>query len=274
VRITAWVLPDCLAEDGSVPDDPGSSDRFHVRGLKVFGDGTIGGRTAAVFEDYADRPGVRGGMLLPRERLRALVGRAHRAGRAVAIHAIGDRTIATCLDVLEELPPADVAERGHRLEHVELIRPEDILRLARSGARPCVQPNFLRWAGPGGLYETALGCTRRDRMNPFRSLVDAGCRPFFGSDGMPASPARGIAWALDHPVPGERLDRDTAIRLYTEEAATPGRPARGRIAVGEIADLAVLADVPERLGGDGEVDLTLLDGRIVHRRTLEERAVP
>jgi predicted amidohydrolase YtcJ len=91
---------------------------------------------------------------------------------------------------------------------------------------------------------------------------------------MPASPARGIAWALAHPTPAERLDRNDAVRLYTEEAATPGRPSRGRIAPGEIADLAVLADLPERLPGAGEADLTLIDGEIVHRRKLEAGSHP
>jgi predicted amidohydrolase YtcJ len=274
LRITAWVLEECLDEAGGIPGDPGASDRFVVRGLKVFCDGTIGGRTAALLDDYADRPGERGRLLVSRPKLRALVRRAHAAGRAVALHAIGDRAIAEALEVLGELPREEIAERGHRLEHVEMPRPSDPARLAALGVRPCVQPNFLRWAEPGGMYETALGRERWRRMNPFRSLLREGCRPFFGSDGMPASPALGIRHALAHPVESERLTVDEAVRLYTEEAATPGRPSRGRLAPGEPADLAVLADLPERLPPPGLADLTILDGAIVHRRALEAPRLP
>jgi predicted amidohydrolase YtcJ len=152
---------------------------------------------------------------------------------------------------------------------VELPRAEDVVRLARAGVRPCVQPNFLRWAGEGGLYETALGGERLRAMNPFRTMLERGCRPFFGSDGMPLSPAIGIRHALEHPVPAERLDLADAVSLYTESAAVPGRPSRGRLDPGEPADLALLADSPDRLAGDGEADLTLLNGRIMHRRGLE-----
>jgi predicted amidohydrolase YtcJ len=111
-------------------------------------------------------------------------------------------------------------------------------------------------------------------MNPFRSFVADGCRPFFGSDGMPASPALGIRLALEHPVVSERLSRDEAVRLYTEEAATPGRAAQGRLLAGEPADLAVFADFPERLPDPGLADLAILDGRVVHRRTLEALRAP
>lgn len=273
-RITGWVLPECLTDRGEVIGDPGESDRFVVRGMKLFCDGTIGGRTAAVFEDYADAPGVRGELLLAPAVLRTLVRRAHDAGRAVAMHTIGDRAIATALDVLDDLPRREVALRGHRLEHVELPRREDIARMARLAVRPCVQPNFLQWAGRGGAYETALGPARLRRMNPFRTLLEAGCRPFFGSDGMPASPVAGIRWAMEHPVAEERLSLDEAIRLYTEEAATPGRPAEGRIEPGAIADLVALDDRPDRLPAPGFADLTWLGGEIVHRRALEANATP
>lgn len=263
LRITAWVLEDCVAADGTVPRDPGASDRFLVRGLKIFGDGTIGGRTAALTEDYSDRPGERGRLLVDGTRMRALVTRMHDAGRPVAIHAIGDLAIRTALDAFASRPPAENAEHGHRIEHLELPGPGDIDRLAALGVRPCVQPNFLRWAGPGGLYETALGRERLERMNPFRTLCERGARPFFGSDGMPASPYGGIRAALRHPVDGERLDVERALRLYTEDAATPGLPATGRLVPGEPADLAVFTDTPDRTARD-EADLVWLDGELVH----------
>jgi predicted amidohydrolase YtcJ len=131
LRITAWVLEDCLAPDGSVRGDPGATDRFVVRGLKVFCDGTIGGRTAALFDDYADRPGERGRLLVSASKLRELARRAHGAGLAIALHAIGDRAIAEALDALSDLPHEEIPRRGHRLEHVELLD----LRIARDSRR-------------------------------------------------------------------------------------------------------------------------------------------
>jgi hypothetical protein len=145
--------------------------------------------------------------------------------------------------------------------------PADIDRVRDLGLVASVQPNFLRWQRPGGLYETALGPERTARMNPYGTLVERGCRVCFGSDGMPAGPLFGIREALSHPNERERLDEETALRLYTEAAAaaTPGARCAGRMAEGEPADLAVLPDLPARTTRD-EVDLTMLDGVVVFER--------
>lgn len=261
VRINAYVFEECL-DDPDLVHAPPASDRFRVRGLKLFADGSVGGRTAAVFEDYADRPGERGTLMFDDARLAASVRRGHDAGLAVAVHAIGDRAIAQVLDAFGELPPDEIRARRHRIEHFEMARPRDVRRAAELGVRPCMQPNFVgRWGRPGGLYEVALGRERARRMNAFRSALDARTGVFFGSDGMPPSPRFGIRSAVEHPVETERLTEEEAHRLYSEAGAEAvGEHRSGRLAPGADADLIVL---PPDEGDD--VDLTILGGRVVRR---------
>jgi hypothetical protein len=272
--LDAYALEACFDVHGlleSLPADPG----LRLRGMKIFGDGSVGGRTAAVGADYADRPGVRGELLWSDEDLAASIGRAHDRGMAVAVHAIGDRTIAQVLDAFARRPADENRRLRHRIEHFELPGPGAIERLVSTGIRPCVQPNFVGcWAHPGGLYESALGADRVRRMNPFRSLVTAGTGVFFGSDGMPASPLFGVRSAVHHPVASERLDAGTAVRLYTEEAAraVSGDASLARIEPGAPADLVVLPGTPDVLEGPVsgaervEVDLTVKAGTVVHRK--------
>jgi hypothetical protein len=271
VRVNAYLMEWCFEQPELVARARG--DRFAVRGLKIFSDGTIGGRTAAVMEPYADRPGGRGDLLVEPDALVRSVRTAHDAGWSVAVHAIGDRAIGTVLDAFAALPTGSTEGRGHRMEHVEMARPRDRDRMRALGVRPCVQPNFLQWAGPDGLYERALGAERLARMNPFRSFLEEGCHPFFGSDGMPTSPVLGLRLAVNHPVESQRLSGDEALRLYTEAAAgVPGHAVSGRVEAGEIADLAVFPTDPETMPDPGLADLTVLDGRIVHRSEALERA--
>jgi predicted amidohydrolase YtcJ len=261
LRVNAWFYEECLDEPGLLETLP-ATDRFALRGLKLFADGSIGARTAALAEDYAGSPGRRGSLLLADAALAASLQRAHAAGWAVAIHAIGDRAITQVLDAFAALPPAENRDRRHRIEHLELPRPADVRRLGAVGVRPCMQPNFSgRWGGPGGLYEQALGPARLRASNPFRTVLEQRCGLFFGSDGMPVSPLFGIRSALNHPTAAQRLTFAEALDLYTVAGARAvrGDDRSGRLAAGCDADLAVLAD----LGGD-EVALTVVAGRVVH----------
>ena len=262
VRVNAWPRVPAPAEVlARIP----RTDRFRLCGTKLFSDGAIGGRSAAFLAPYSDRADDTGLLVREPEELQAVIRHEHDLGRTLAVHAIGDRAVREVLTAFAALP-GEVAERGHRIEHLELAREEDLARLRELGVVASVQPNFLRWADPGGLYETALGTERLRAMNRFGSLVAAGCRICFGSDGMPAGPLYGIRRAVAHPVAAERIPDETAIRLYTDAAAdaTPGAKCRGRIAEGEQADLVVLPAMPSDFDSD-EVDLTILDGRIVHR---------
>ncbi|HET9887761.1 MAG TPA: amidohydrolase family protein, partial [bacterium] len=164
-------------------------ENFRVHGFKLFSDGSIGARTAALFEDYADRAGTRGDLLLDALTMSTWMHAAHSQDLAVAVHAIGDRAIAEVLAAFAQCPSGESTRCGDRLEHLEMPRQGDAEKLSRMGVRPCMQPNFVaEWGRPGSMYERALGATRVRAMNPLRSVLRAGCGLFFGSDGMPLSP--------------------------------------------------------------------------------------
>ncbi|MGQ0722308.1 MAG: amidohydrolase [Candidatus Eiseniibacteriota bacterium] len=272
-RIDAFIWAKCLADPrlAALP----LSSRLRLRGIKAWADGSVGAREAALFEDYADRQGARGTLLYTDAELEAIVRAGHGAGLTVAVHAIGDRAIAQVLDAFAKLPRAEIAAQRHRIEHLELPRDKDIARLVELGVRPCVQPNFVGlWAGPGGLYERALGAERLRRMNPFGTLLRRGTGVFFGSDGMPPSPLFGIRSAMKHPVPDERLTFAEAHRLYTVEAAraVAGDSAGATLEPGAHADIVVLPASPGALPGsdEDEMALTVAGGRVVHRGAVLE----
>lgn len=245
-----------------------SRENFRIHGIKLFSDGSIGARTAAMFEDYADRPGAQGDLLLDASSMAKSIHAAHGEGLAVAVHAIGDRAIAEVLAAYACSPQGESAARGDRLEHFELPRDGDAEQLARLGVRPCMQPNFIaEWGMPGAMYERALGVERVRAMNPLRSVLRAGCGLFFGSDGMPLSPLYGIRAAMSHPVEAERLDARESQALYTHAGAQAfGEERIGLVREGWRADLAVLPRGVsfESAGRDTTVDLTIAAGRIVH----------
>lgn len=203
-RIEAWIPLDQDEEEAQAlrrrfpPDDPSIA----VTTRKVFLDGTLGARTAAMLEPYADRGG-RGelreelGSILPR--VRAAVAR----GWPVAFHAIGDAAVRLALDVAERVP-----EGSFRIEHAQIVDPSDVPRFARLGVVASMQPahRLLDEA----ILEPALG-RRAAHAFPWVALARAGARLEFGSDWPVASPdpRLGIEVAV-----ASGLDPRTAAAAY------------------------------------------------------------
>jgi predicted amidohydrolase YtcJ len=190
-------------------------------GIKIFTDGSIGARTAALAEPYAGS-GERGSLLYEDDALAALLARCLDAGFPAVVHAIGDAAIEQVLSQMTRVtadrprPPRGWAA----IEHAELLTDAQLATAARLGVRLGLQPNFIaRWGRPGGLYETALGQERWERMNPLRKIWDAGLALLFGSDGMPMDPALGLRGAVEHPVPAARLTPAEALAAYRGERA-------------------------------------------------------
>jgi hypothetical protein len=130
-----------------------------------------------------------------------------------------------------------------------------------------MQPNFVRnWGGEGGLYERRLGRERWRRNNPFATLLRAGARIVFSSDGMPAGPLFGIKGATNHAVETERIGAIDACTRYTAAARRlwGAEPARG-LAVGDPADVVILSGNPFLADLDGlRVITTFVGGRVVY----------
>jgi predicted amidohydrolase YtcJ len=138
----------------------------------------------------------------------------------------------------------------------------------------CVQPNFLKWAGPDGLYDSRIG-DRRLATTRLRTLLDAGVTVAFGSDGMPMDPLVGVAHAVTAPDEQQRVGVTEALRAYTLGGARAGceEDTTGTVTAGKRADLAVLDRSPwghPDAVDDVEVTLTVARGDVVYDARGEE----
>ena len=246
----------------------GGSDMVQVGGIKTFTDGAVGGRTAKLFEPYADvdtaAEDARGQWVVDPEQFRDLVERADSEGYQVVAHAIGDEAIEVALSAFE-----DADGDRHRIEHVELATDDQIERIADSTVIASMQPNFHQWAGEGGLYETALGVDRTKRMNRLGTVADAGGQLALGSDCMPLDPLPGIDYAVNARTDEQSLSVSEALRGYTHGAAYAGfdEERLGTIETGKLADLVVLEQSPWEQPdsiADIDVDTTIVDGEVVY----------
>jgi hypothetical protein len=201
----------------------------------------------------------------------------------VNTHAIGDRANRMVLDAYEAAMQAcDQPVRRPRIEHAQVVAPEDRERFGRLGVIASVQPGFLSsdvtWA------PARLGSNRVDRAYAWRSLQQVGAPLAFGSDAPvdPIDPLRGIHAAVTrqdddgHPEggwhPSECLSRETALAAYTQGAAYAAFQEEdvGSIVPGKRADFVVLSrdllTVPASQILDTEVLATYIDGGLVHAR--------
>jgi predicted amidohydrolase YtcJ len=244
-------------------------------------DGSLGSRTAALAEPYADKPTTRGELYFAADDLNALVLAAHAAGLQIALHAIGDRAVSQVLDAYEvaaqEHPRADCR---HRVEHAELLSDFDLRRAAESGVILSMQPAFeWFWGGPGGMYEERLG-ERYRRTNRLRSALRAGVALAGGSDAniTPLDPLLGIAAATSHPTGEERLTFDEALAMFTVGAAAASfaEDDWGTLAPGKWTSFAALARDPRGLPAEDiaatEVLATVVKGEFTYRK--EEGGAP
>ena len=261
-----------------------ASPRLRPTAAKIFADGVIEARTAAMLEPYLDRPGWRGEPNLPPDELDALVAALVRQGFSVHIHAIGDRAVRMGLDALE----AAGARRGaaglrHQLAHIEVIQPEDMPRFRTLGVIANFQPLWA-YADPyiTDLTLPAFAPETVRRIYPIGSAEQAGAPLAFGSDWSvtSADPLRGIQVAVTRQgldgkpepfLPDEAIRLDTALAAYTIGSAHAlGLEAEtGSIEIGKLADLVVLSHdlfaLPPTRIATARVLLTLLEGDPVHR---------
>ncbi len=250
------------------------SERLKFGGLKIFCDGALGARTAALSEAYADDPGNKGGLVIGRSELERLVTSANEAGIQVAIHAIGDAGIGEVISAFSR-----TAERRsfrnlrNRIEHLELPSQTHLRQMRRLGLVASMQPNFIgEWGGTDGMYLSRLGPKRTAANNPFRDVLKAKVRLVFGSDCMPLSPIYGIHSAVNAPHASQRISVQRAMAAYTRDAAYASfeESTKGSLAEGKVADLIVLSEDPfenaERIQSI-EVLKTVVGGEVLFDRT-------
>jgi predicted amidohydrolase YtcJ len=261
------------------------SGRYRMGWLKLFADGSLGTRSAALLEPYSDATvnpptgGPTGLVVTDREELADLLGTAGNAGIAGEVHAIGDAGVRMVLDVMERLPALDSAAM-RRVEHAQLIDPADQSRFGSLGVAASVQPVHLRSDAPQARIawgERALNAF------PLRSLLDGGALIPFGTDAPvePADPWPGIAVAVARRDPfdsrAEPLGPEQAITLARsiraaclDPALVAGRDDLGRLLPGCLADLLIVPAGSLDESSDPAVIAstrplaTLIDGRPVH----------
>jgi len=226
--------------------------------LKVFSDGSIGARTAALTEPYTDSPDELGLLIWGKRQLEAIVLKAHENDIQLAIHAIGNRAIDLVLDCFEKANLREKKRLRHRIEHGEMLSLEHTQKMKRLGIIASMQPNFTgQWGLAGGLYDHRLGRERTELMNPLGSVIREGVKLVFGSDCMPA------------PYPLQKVSVAQAFRSYTMMGAYSSfeEQTKGTIEIGKLADLVMLDADPfkEPVGIlDMAVEMTILDGKVVY----------
>ena len=254
-------------------------DMLRFGAMKVFGDGSAGGLTAAMTEPY--RQGGTGVLCFPDRTMHDLLRRYHEEGWQLAIHAIGDAAIEQVLRGMEaaDRPNRPVAGRRHRIEHCGFVTGSQRARMAARGIEPVPQPVFVYEFGD--LYVTNLGEPRAAASYPMRAWLDAGQHPAASSDAPVSStnPFHNL-WTMvtRRTNRGTVIGADQAISLpeavhclthcgaYTQFA----EDRRGRLRPGMLADVAVLSR--DIFDGDidgllrTEADLLLLGGRPVFDR--------
>lgn len=249
-------------------------DRLRVGGVKVFSDGALTARTAALCCDYLDDPGRRGFLHEDAEALRRRILRAHRGGWQVATHAIGDAAVATVLDAYEHaqqvLPRSDVR---HRIEHFGIADDARIKRAEQLGVIPVPQARFL--SELGDVYVGNIGAERGELLYRQRSLLDAGIEVPGSSDCpvVAGAPLLGIQALVTRTLPdgsvlnpAERLTPYQALRAFTHGSAYADHQEhrKGTLTRGKLADFVVLSDdllsvAPERIG-ELSVQATVVGG--------------
>ncbi len=217
IRVHAFVTADDLATlEVAAAKLDGAGERMDWAGVKRFGDGSFGAFTAAMFEPFSDSPHNSGTMRLNELDI-TMAHTAVAAGRAVAIHAIGDAAGARVLDVFEHLVNEGTEPHRLRLEHASVLAAEDIDRIGRLGVVASVQPAFL--GSETDWIEDRVGADRLQRTYAFATLRRAGAILVGGSDSPVEAPNPWEAMALTRDragiVPQEALSAAEALELYT-----------------------------------------------------------
>jgi predicted amidohydrolase YtcJ len=275
-------------------------DWLRIGGVKLFADGALGPRTAAMIAPYEGEPGNRGIVVTDKEEMYARVSQASAAGLSATIHAIGDRANHDVLDVYEAVRKEERLKikdwqsdaqssifnpqssfLRHRIEHVQLLHPNDLNRLAQLNVIASMQP--IHATSDISMADSYWG-ERAQYAYAWRTMLNSGAPLVFGSDAPvePIEPIRGIHAAVTRRRPDgspgpegwrpeQKLTLHETLHAFTLSAATTsGQEAnQGSLTPGKLADLTIFdrdifAISPDELV-NVEIDGTVVDGRFRHR---------
>ena len=261
-------------------------DMLRLGGIKIFADGTLGSQTAAMLDGFEGTPDNHGILVLPEQEMNETVRVAAELGMSVAIHAIGDRAAHVALNSfelaqrhLDETQTTKAPRLRYRLEHVQLITPEDLERMRRLGVVASVQPYHA--VADRDIAERYWG-KRHRRAYAYRTMRQMGIPLALGSDApvetfdplhilYAATTRNDPATAQQRPpwLPDQALPVAQAIWDYTMGAAYAGaeEDSKGSLTVGKLGDAVVLREdilsVPQEKMHENDVQATILGGKVV-----------
>lgn len=258
------------------------SGRVEMRGVKLYMDGALGSRGAALLDDYSDDHGNRGLLVTQPKDYEAAVAKAKRCSVQVATHAIGDRGNRLVLDTYQRVLGGDAkSDHRWRVEHAQIVSLEDIARFAPLGVIASMQPTHatsdMPWA------EQRVGMQRIAGAYAWRRFLDSGARLALGSDFPVESvdPRLGLYAAATRQdragqPPGgwladQKLTAEEALRGFTADAAYAGKDedSVGKLAEGMRADFVIVEKdplaVPLSELDDLKIRSTWIDGKPVYQ---------
>ncbi|MEI7633079.1 MAG: amidohydrolase [bacterium] len=291
LRLRINFIPPCDALDAlaELKVSAGFGDEWlRICAVKMFADGSLGGRTALMYEALEGEPSNTGICVSNEEELVSRIGQSNRLGLPAAIHAIGDRAVGNVLRALDKAvtdgdssPSTMTAMKQNRIEHLQLYSPDDLELMRRLRPIASMQPIHLcADMGPADQYWGKRNC----HAYAFKTIADAGCVLAFGSDGPVESinPFRGVYAAATRMNlqgepgmgwhPEERISVMEALSAYTRGAAIAAGQAdcAGSLSPGRFADFVVLDADPTAIACRDLLDLqpisTWINGECVFSR--------
>ena len=262
-------------------------DMLRLGGIKIFADGTLGSQTAAMLEGFEGNPHNLGILTLSEQEMNATVHSAAELGLSIAIHAIGDRAAHVALNAIEKAQQhlaasgttRDTSRLRYRLEHVQLITPEDLERMRRLGVVASVQP--FHAVADRDIAERYWG-KRHRRAYAYRTMQQLGIPLALGSDApvevfdplriLYAATMRRDSTTPQRPpwLPDQALPVMQALWSYTQGAAYAGaeEQKKGSLTVGKLGDAVVLREdilsIPQENMAENGVQATILGGKVVY----------
>jgi len=259
---------------------------LHWGMLKGFMDGSLGSHTAAMIEDFTDKPGDKGFLVNPLDSMSKWIEDADRAGLHIAVHAIGDKAISNLIDQFSRINTLNSKkERRWRIEHTQHPVAADFHRMSQLDIIASMQPYHA--IDDGCWAEKVIGSERIKTTYAFQSLLTDGVKLAFGSDWFvaPPIPMLGIYAAVTRQtldgknpngwVPEQKITLDQALTAYTSGAAYAGfeEGYLGSIKPGNLADLVMLDRNLHTLAPDSlnqvKVKWTMVGGRFTYSKNPE-----
>jgi predicted amidohydrolase YtcJ len=251
--------------------------------VKGFADGSIGSRTAYLFEPYSDEPGNRGLLsaeMHPPEAMRARIAEASAHGLQICIHAIGDQAVSMILDLYAAIETAEGrSDQRFRIEHAQHVAPKDFDRFGSLHVVASMQPYHA--IDDGRWVEARIGHERARGSYAWRSILDHGGRLAFGTDWSvaPLNPLLGLYAAVTRAtldgrhaegwIPEQKITMEEAVSAYTLGSAYAEFQERekGTLEPGKLADMVILSanvfEIPPEAVKDVRVVETIVGGRVV-----------